>query len=74
MDTRQRQLIPAALKISVGEMTARSPAGTRPQAELKQHRQHVLRVRGSPRPGMDHQVRAYQQSWLIPTKDLGRGD
>lgn len=62
MDTCQRQLIPAASKIPLGEMTARSPAGTQPQAELKQHQQYVLWVCDSPRPGMDHQVRAYQQS------------
>lgn len=72
MDTCQRQLIPA-LKISLEQMTARSPAGTQPQAELKQHCQDVLWVCGSPRPGMDPQVRAYQQS-LIPTKTLERGD
>lgn len=37
MDTCQRQLTPAALKNSLGERTARSPAGTQLQAELKQH-------------------------------------
>lgn len=73
MDTCQRQLIPAALKVSLGEMPARSPAGTQPQAELKQHWQHVLWVCDSSRPGMDHQVRGLSTE-LIPTKTLGRGD
>lgn len=71
MDTYQRQVTPAALKISLGEMTARSPAGTQPQAELKQHLQHVLWGCGSLRPGMDHQGLSTE---LIPIKTLGRGD